>query len=60
LLACLLDDLSIILLDGCEEFETFTYIVFQDYFFSVRTDLLYWYRFFVSYYLIVIFTVLIA
>jgi len=28
LLACLLDDLIIILLDGCEEFET--YIVFQN------------------------------
>jgi len=29
LLACLLDDLTIILLDGCEEFEIFTYIIFQ-------------------------------
>jgi len=45
-LACLLDNLTIILLDDCEEFETFTYTIFKTILFScIRTDLLYRYYF---------------
>jgi len=74
LLACLLDDLTIILLDDCEEFEIFTYTIFQNcivfqhlyrspisvLFSCICTDLHYRYCFRVSYYSIVISIVLIA